>query len=641
MAVVWACFLGRLLFYSAMLPLWEGYDEWAHFSVVRQMVTGGRLLASREAAIPRDVEASLRLAPVPWELRSLASPAVTRDEYWGLGPDERARRQRALRTMPAAWGREDSTGGLTAYEALQPPLYYWTMAPALWVCRGLGLLGQVLVLRFLSSLVASLAVPLVFAVGLEVWGDGRCAVGSAAIVAVMPGLALDVARVGNDCLAVVLFTLLTWLAVKTVLEGLSLRLAIATGIALGLGLLTKAYFLTAVPAMLAVWVYGAWKARRAVRQSGELSDVSASDASAALSMDPLTGQAKACPTHAGDGRKVCFSLPNPHAEHGPANRSLESRHLSAFGRWRRAFGFADSRRADGAKSPRPAKALVSSSAGRAIAAACIGVLMAGWWYGYNLRTTGTLSGLSESVMLRGMGAGEMARQAVGIGWAKAIDAIFFSHLYFGGWSSLTVRSWMYHLFYLAILAGAVGLVWVLRRPAILTLLLVYLCFWLGQLYNVALLYLSKGLAGSMGWYMYAVVGAEVTLCMAGLRRLTPARARRWIAVAGAAMFALLDLYTVHAVAIPYYTGMIRHSSNGSLGALHWAGFQGVGIGGAAARLAVFVPVAPLVGLWLLYLLGTAGALACANARSCDNPAQLGSRAGCSPDGKATTDAETL
>jgi hypothetical protein len=225
-------------------------------------------------------------------------------------------------------------------------------------------------------------------------------------------------------------------------------------------------------------------------------------------------------------------------------------------------------------------------------------------------------------MLRGMGSGEMLRKAGEINWAKAIDAIFFSHLYFGGWSSLTVRSWMYHLFYIVILAAAVGLVPLLRRPAILTLLLIYLSFWLGQFYNVALLYISKGLAGSMGWYMYAVVGAEVTLCLAGLRKLAPARLSRWMAVGGAALFALLDLYTVHAVAVPYYTGMIRHKVNGSLEALHWAAFERVGIGGAVERLTAFkrpfVPAAILVALWLLYLAGTAGALACACARKYDS-----------------------
>jgi 4-amino-4-deoxy-L-arabinose transferase-like glycosyltransferase len=522
MVVVWVAFAVRLLFYSAMLPLWEGYDEWAHFAVVRRMVNRGQLLVSRQAPIPRDVETSFELAPVPWEMRSLAPPSYTEGEFWKLSSAERERRETALRTMPAAWGSEDGTGAFPAYEALQPPLYYWAMAPALWACRGLGagLVGQVLALRFLSSLLASLAVPLVFLLGRQVWGGGREALGVAAIVAVMPGLALDVARVGNDCLAVVLFTLLTWLAVKAVNQGLSRKLAAAMGLALGLGLLTKAYFLTAIPAVLAVWVYGAWKAR---------------------------------------------------------------------------------------------------DAGRALAAGCLSVLVAGWWYWHNLASTRTLSGLSESVMLRHVGAGEMLRRSAGIHWGKAIDVIFFSHLYFGGWSSLTVRSWMYHAFYVVIALAAVGLVRELRRPAILTLLAVYLGFWLGHLYNVALLYISKGLAGSMGWYMYAVVGAEVTLSVAGLRRLAPARASGWIAAGGAAMFALLDLYAVHAVAIPYYTGMIRHRASGSLGALHWAELHGVGLGGAVERLAVFkspyIPPGMLVVLWMLYCLGTIAAVAGASVRT--------------------------
>src|SRR5580698_5348334 len=107
MTIVWACFLARLMFYSAMLPLWEGYDEWAHFAVVRQIAFGGHLLVSRGAPLPRDVEASLQLAPVPWELRSFAPPAVTRDDYWNLPFEERERREQALRSMPAAWAAED------------------------------------------------------------------------------------------------------------------------------------------------------------------------------------------------------------------------------------------------------------------------------------------------------------------------------------------------------------------------------------------------------------------------------------------------------------------------------------------------------------------------------------------------------
>ena len=69
LAAVWACFLARLLFDSSMLPLWEGYDEWSHFSVVRAVAFEGRILPSRDAEAPRDVQASLVIAPVPWEKR--------------------------------------------------------------------------------------------------------------------------------------------------------------------------------------------------------------------------------------------------------------------------------------------------------------------------------------------------------------------------------------------------------------------------------------------------------------------------------------------------------------------------------------------------------------------------------------------
>lgn len=117
----------------------------------------------------------------------------------------------------------------------------------------------------------------------------------------------------------------------------------------------------------------------------------------------------------------------------------------------------------------------------------------------------------------------------------------------------------------------------------------------------------------MGWYMYAVVGAETVLTVAGLQRMLPPRLAVWAAAAGAGLFALLDLYTVHGVAIPYYTGMIRHRANNTLEALHWSALQNLGPGGAMERLAALVPAALLLALWLLYLAGTAGAVASAAA----------------------------
>jgi hypothetical protein len=403
------------------------------------------------------------------------------------------------------------------------------MAPVERLLGASSLAVQVMTLRWLSVLLASLAIPLVFAVGRLVLGE-PLALGCAAIVALMPGVALDVARVGNDGLSIVLFSLLAWLAVRMVAHGWDLWPSVGLGCTLGLGLLTKAYFLTALPAFALLWL---WELRRA-RGSNR----------------SLTVERQVAARNREGGRAVTVL-------HG-------------------------------------------------LLAAAIGAAMAGWWYLRNLRLTGTLSGLSESITIGHAGPAAMIRQAVSLNWAKAIDAILFSHLYFGGWSSLTVRSWMYHVFYLVIPLAAVGLLWKARTRqtgALGALGVLYLAFWAGQCYNVVLLYMSKGLAGSMGWYLDAVVAAEVVLSVAGLRRILPAKAAL---LSGAVLFALLDLYSMHFVAIPYYTGMIRHKAGGAVAALHLAGFRSVGPAGALARLTAFKSVGGpvLLVLWLGYLAAT-------------------------------------
>src|SRR5690242_17298823 len=102
---IWACGLLRLGWYATALPLWEGYDEWAHFAVVRSMGDGHPLVA-RDAPIPGDVDQSLRTVPVPWELRGLPSPARTHDAFWS---------GEASAAPSSPWPK------LAAYEALQPP----------------------------------------------------------------------------------------------------------------------------------------------------------------------------------------------------------------------------------------------------------------------------------------------------------------------------------------------------------------------------------------------------------------------------------------------------------------------------------------------------------------------------------------
>jgi hypothetical protein len=312
-----------------------------------------------------------------------------------------------------------------------------------------------------------------------------------------------VGRISNEPLAILLFTLLVWTGIRILQREPDVKGAAILGSVLGLGLLTKAYFLTAVPAVVLLLIY---KYRRAW-------------------VPLLTGSA----------------MP---------------------------------------------------------------LAIAGWWYARNIVITGTVSGLAEPVMLRYTGVGAMLAAIPRIPWGHAIDVILTTHLYFCGWSSLTVRGWMYHLFFPIVALAAVGLVVQLRRPGIwLWPAAVYGFFWLGQLYNVVLQYMTKGLVGSMGWYMYAVVAAEVTLCAVAFGRWRiPALG------AGTALFGLLDVYGMHWLAIPYYTGIIGHRANGALAAMHIGEMRALGFGAIFERLAVnkCAAISPpfLMVLWLMYLAGT-------------------------------------
>lgn len=505
---VWTCFLVRGWFYASMFPLWEGYDEFAHFGVIRAMVVQGLVLPPRDQRGPRDVQESLKLAPVPWEVRtwSVFQGSLTHEEYWKLTAGERRQRQAKLQSMPASWRLMNSDNGVSAYEALQPPLYYWLMTPVLRAVANSGLPGQVILLRWISVAIASLAIPLTFAIARRAIQHERAAFGCAAVVALMPGLAIDVARVSNESVSILLFSLLAWMGLKILAGERDTRNTVLLGLFLGLGLLTKAYFLTAVPAVLLLLVY-------------------------------------------------------------------------AYGR-----------------KYRPALIPIA-----------LAFAIAGWWYVRNLVTTGTLSGLAEPIILRTLGTPAMIRTIPAIPWLRGVDVILQSHLYFCGWSSLAVRSWTYHLFYAIVIVAALGVLMKIKRPAILWLLALYGTFWIGQLYNVWLQFLTKGLAGSMGWYIYALVATEVVLCVAAFGRL-----RTWVTAAGAILFGLLDLYGMHWLAIPYYTGMIGHKPNGALSALHMSDFRIVGFQGAFERLAVnkcaLISSRALMVFWLLYLVGTVFAM---------------------------------
>ncbi len=494
------------------MPLWEGYDEWAHFGYIQQIVSTNRPLVDRTESVSRELWASMNLAPAPW---NTGKPFITQDDFWRLPAEERAARAAALRNLSPGWSKEPERNGAPIYEALQPPLYYWIASIPYWLVAHRPIADRVFVIRCVSLAIACLAIPLVFLIGERVFRSVLPALLVAILLAMLPELMIDVCRAGNECLGIVLFSWLTLL----VLTPESSRTSICTGIALGLGLLTKAYFLTSVPALLVIYAVRAWR--------------------------------------------------------GTDRRARLRQAVLVFG---------------------------------------IAFAIAGWWYVRNRITTGAWSGLLESAKLAHHTPGQFLEAAMQVNWRNAMDSILLSHIWFGGWSSLQVRSWMYHLIFFVIEASIVGVLLALRdtekRKSIGTLAAIYGFFWLGQLYNVLLLFMAKGASTSMGWYMYCVVAAELVLLVLGIQTLLPKRFRPWAISILILLAGTLDFYTVTFVSIPYYAGLTAHAANtGAVRAFHFSSLENIGIAGVMGRLSImkaaWLTPAVQTFLYLIYAAATA------------------------------------
>lgn len=231
----------------AFLPPWEGFDETAHWSYIQQLADTGHAPRYGVDALSSDVAAY----PGPMA-------------YGAFAPFERTGRPtyRSYRLAGSAALRGGPTryvgAGSLDWQAQHPPLYYALMTPLYRAAHGLGWVDHLLVLRLASFALAFAGL----AIGVlgTVRYAGSVGAWTAPIMAAWPLLFPqffpEFARLGNDSLCLLL-TSLAWVALLKLLSGQGGWIsALGLGVSLGLGLLTKAFFLpvgAGVLLMLGLW----------------------------------------------------------------------------------------------------------------------------------------------------------------------------------------------------------------------------------------------------------------------------------------------------------------------------------------------------------------------------------------------------
>lgn len=215
--VVWVIFVIRGVFYATVLPVWEGYDEWSHFAFIQHLHTRGTLPLVDQTRVSREVAESLNLLPLPWSLRELP-PHVTHDAYWQLSPQERRRREEAFASLPRQWAWDEVPHAPISYEAKQPPLAFLLSLPVLLLTEDLPLGDRVFWLRYFNIIIASFAVPIGFLTARRVFRDDITALCVIALMSVMPEFFISVGRVSNEAAAVIIYSLLTYIALRIIEE---------------------------------------------------------------------------------------------------------------------------------------------------------------------------------------------------------------------------------------------------------------------------------------------------------------------------------------------------------------------------------------------------------------------------------------
>jgi hypothetical protein len=261
--------------YVALQPPFEGYDEYAHFSSLRQMAHTASLPMQGTSYLDR--EATEYQGPMPYgsgtppfraQLGASSYPeffgdpiAVSRyaDAYGGAGPRSRFKES-----------------GVLNWQAQHPPLYYLLITPAVWATDHLSFVSQVFVLRLVSYLLAIGGV--LFGVASlrnfrrrEVTGW----LGFMFYPLLLPEFFPEFARIGNDSLCLLLAGWLLHLISNENDPGKRVTQPRLIGLVLGCGLLTKAFFLPMTAATTAWFVICRLKEGTGTRRLPQMWDIAA------------------------------------------------------------------------------------------------------------------------------------------------------------------------------------------------------------------------------------------------------------------------------------------------------------------------------------------------------------------------------
>ncbi len=246
-AVAGLAFLNAAIWGIVDPPL-QPPDETAHYAYVESIVETGSLPDTEPFGAP-SYGPGTELA-----VSSLAGYVLFRPE--SKPPWTQQQRRGFLDAVAALGDGPDKGGGGYTTATGSPPLYYLAEAGPYAVTQNTSIFTRVWMMRLLSALMAAATVALTFLFAREIFPRVEWAAPAAALmVAYQPMFLFMGGAINNDTLLILCATLELYLLARAINRGLTPRLALAIGAALGIGMLAKPNMIALLPvvALMLIW----------------------------------------------------------------------------------------------------------------------------------------------------------------------------------------------------------------------------------------------------------------------------------------------------------------------------------------------------------------------------------------------------